>query len=100
MEGKRRKFKSSFKAQVAVEALKGDQTVVEIAQRYGIHPTLVNQWKKRLLESAPLVFDKSEGKEPEVDVNVLYRKIGQLEVERDFLASRPEIISLLKRGKP
>lgn len=100
MKRTRRKFTAEFKAQVAVAALKGDKTVAEIAQIHGIHPTMVSQWKTRLEKEALHVFERKEGAdEPTVDVDALYRKIGQIEMERDFLASRPGIIAALQRGK-
>ena len=96
----RRKFTPEFKAQVAVAALKGDKTVAEIAQAHGIHPTMVTQWKGRLEKEAAQVVEGKVGTgEPLVDVDALYRKIGQIEMERDFLASRPGIIAALRRGR-
>ena len=96
----RRKFTAEFKAQVAVAALKGDKTVAEIAQAHGIHPSMVTQWKGRLEKEAAHVFESPERKgEPPVDVDALYRKIGQIEMERDFLASRPGVIAALQRGR-
>ena len=96
----RRKFTAEFKAQVAVAALKGDKTVAEIAQTHGIHPAMVTQWKGRLEKEAAQVFEgKAKTGEPLVDVDALYRKIGQIEMERDFLASRPGIVAALQRGR-
>ncbi|HUY10221.1 MAG TPA: transposase [Candidatus Dormibacteraeota bacterium] len=96
----RRKFTAEFKAEVAVAALRGDKTLAEIAQTYGIHPTMVTQWKGRLEKEAVHVFEGPERKAgPPVDVDALYRKIGQIEMERDFLASRPGIIAALQRGR-
>lgn len=96
----RRKFTAEFKAQVAVAAMKGDKTVAELAQLYKIHPAMVTQWKSRLEKEAAHVFEKKTGSsEPDVDVNSLYRKIGQIEMERDFLASQPGIIAALRRGQ-
>ena len=96
----RRKFAAEFKAQVAVAALKGDKTVAEIAQTHGIHPAMVTQWKGRLEKEAAQVFEgKSRAGEPPVDVDALYRKIGQIEMEREFLASRPGIVAALRRGR-
>ena len=89
MKRTRRKFTAEFKAQVAVAALKGDKTVAEIAQLHGIHPTMVSQWKSRLEKEALHVFERKEGADaPPVDVDALYRKIGQIEMERDFLVWR------------
>lgn len=99
MKGKRKQYKAEFKAQVALAALQGDKTMAELAQEYGVHPTMINAWRRQLLEHAAEVF--ARGKDPgqeSVDVQALYRKIGQLEVERDFLASRPGLMSRIGRG--
>ena len=89
MQGKRTKFKADFKAKVALEALKGDKSTAELAQIYGVHPTQVTQWKKQLLDQASSVFEGRQTKVASVDVDELYKKIGKLEMERDFLFSRP-----------
>ena len=89
MQGKRTKFKADFKAKVALEALKGDKSTAELAQIYGVHPTQVTQWKKQLLDQASSVFEGRQTKTASVDVDELYKKIGKLEMERDFLVSRP-----------
>ena len=86
---KRKQHKPEFKARVALEALKGEQTVTELASRFGVHPTMVHQWKKALLEGATDIFQRGRSHaEPEVDaaqVKELHAKIGELTVERDFL---------------
>ena len=89
MQGKRTKFKADFKAKVALEALKGDKSTAELAQIYGVHPTQVTKWKKQLLDQASSVFEGRQTKAASVDVDELYKKIGKLEMERDFLVSRP-----------
>ncbi len=90
MSKKRKTYQASFKAKVAVEALKGDQTIPELAQRYEVHPAMVTRWKKELLAAASDVFeDKRKGKtqrEYEAETKDLHAKIGQLTMERDFLA--------------
>jgi transposase-like protein len=91
VQGRRNKFKPDFKAKVALEALKGDKSVAELAQIYDVHPTQITQWKKQLLELAPSVFEGKHTKADVVDVDALYKKIGRLEMERDFLASRPGV---------
>jgi transposase len=81
----RRNHSSAFKAKVALEAIKGEQTLVELSERFQIHPNLIVEWKKVLLERAPDVFDKGKpSREP--DVKELHAKIGQLAMENDFLS--------------
>ena len=88
VQGKRTKFKADVKAKVALEALKGDKSTAELAQIYGVHPTQITQWKKQLLDLAPSLFEGRHTKVNNVDVDELYKKIGKLEMERDFLISR------------
>ncbi len=82
----RRNHSPAFKAKVALEAIRGEQTVAELAQRHDIHPNQVTQWKTQLLERATEVFNASGGSaEPPVDVKTLHAKIGELALENDFL---------------
>ena len=74
-----------FKAKVALEAIKGEQTLVELAARFQVHPNQITEWKKQLLDRAPEIFDK-EKKQNEPDIKELHAKIGQLAMENDFLA--------------
>jgi transposase len=74
-----------FKAKVALEALKGEQTLVELAARFQVHPNQITEWKKQLLDRAPEIFDK-EKKTNEPDIKELHAKIGQLAMENDFLS--------------
>ena len=100
MTTRRNKFKPDFKAKVALEALKGDKSTAELAQIFGVHPAQISAWKKQLLESASSVFEgKRPTKSDEVDTDELYKKIGKLEMERDFLATRPGISSRLTRDE-
>ena len=81
----RRNHGAAFKAKVALEALKGDQTLVELSERFQVHPNQIAEWKKVLLERASEVFDKgAPSKEP--NIKELHAKIGQLAMENDFLA--------------
>ena len=86
---KRKQHKAEFKARVALEALKGEQTIAELAIRFGIHPTMIHQWKKALLVGAADIFERGRGGlEAEADavrIKELHAKIGELTVERDFL---------------
>ncbi len=85
----RRNHSGAFKAKVALAALRGDKTLIEIAEHYEVHPTQVTEWKKQLLERASDVFagGVSEAKaESGPDVKVLHAKIGQQALEIDFLS--------------
>jgi transposase len=86
---KRKQHRPDFKARVALEALKGEQTVAELASRFGVHPTMIHQWKKALLDGASEIFQRGRNPvDPEVDptrIKELHAKIGELTVERDFL---------------
>jgi len=86
----RRTHSPAFKAKVAMEALKGEETVAQLASRFDVHPNLVTTWKKALVEGAVAVFDegKKQQASDEALVAQLYQQIGQLKVERDFLQSR------------
>ena len=81
----RRNHGAVFKAKVALEAIKGEQTLVELAARFQVHPNQITEWKKQLLDRAPEIFDK-EKKQNEPDIKELHAKIGQLAMENDFLA--------------
>jgi transposase len=88
MKGNRRKHSPSFKARVALEALKGEASIAEIASRYEVHPNLVVKWKKALQDEAASIFGEDHARKKKQDDNLvaqLYQQIGQLKVERDFL---------------
>jgi len=88
---KRRNHDAGFKARVALEAVKGERTVSELAAEYGVHPTMIHQWKKALLEGAPDIFERGGKKRTEVDeqqVKELHAKIGELAVANDFLSRK------------
>ena len=89
MKQSRQKHSATFKAKVALAALKGDRTVGELASEFS--PSQIHAWKKALLDGAAGVFESGgdrEDKISEVQVGELYRQIGQLKVENDFLARR------------
>jgi transposase len=86
----RKRHTAEFKARVALEAIKGEQTLAEIGAKHGIHLTLVGGWKKAAIEGMVATFsskaETSETAVTEAEVTKLHAKIGQLVVERDFLA--------------
>ena len=86
---KRRSFSAEFKARVALEALSGAHTMSELSAKHGVHPNMISQWKRRVQESLPELFTrKSSGSDGsrESEIKELHAKIGQLTVEKDFLA--------------
>ena len=87
MRRKRRNHSSSFKAKVAVAALKGDKTLAELAEQFDVHPNQITDWKRQLAGNADQVFGGSEkqAEESEHKIKELHAKIGQLTMERDFL---------------
>ncbi len=88
MTQKRRKLSAAFKAKVAVMAIQGHKTINEIASEFDVHPNQVSAWKKKLLESSTDAFTrKNEKREEDFDAerDRLFRQIGQLKVENDFL---------------
>ncbi len=88
MRRPRRNHSPAFKARVALEALKGEKTVAEIAKQYEVHPNQVTSWKKELLDGVAVVFggDPGESTMDREKLQELHAKISELTVERDFLA--------------
>ena len=86
---KRRRFTAAFKARVALDALRGDKTIQEIATKHKVHPNQVSTWKRRAVDGLGEVFSNgTDGtrRDHEAEVRDLHAKIGELMVERDFLA--------------
>ena len=91
MTGKRKRYSAHSKAKVALEALRGELTTAQLATKHGIHQTMVSEWKKQAVEGMASVFSgqadaQETAKSVEAEVEKLHAKIGQLLVERDFLA--------------
>jgi len=82
----RRNHSAAFKAKVAMEAIKGEQTLTELSQRFDVHVGQITQWKNQFLERAAEIFERpSQPSAPPVDIKVLHAKIGELTLENDFL---------------
>jgi transposase len=84
---KRRNHSAEFKARVALDALREDKTLAELAQQYDLHPNQITDWKKQLLDRASQVFGETGAATaaPPVDLTALHAKIGRLSLENDFL---------------
>ena len=88
MTKNRRKHSPLFRARVALEALKGEETIAELANRFEVHPSQIRKWKNSLAEGAAGIFGGDQNQKKEDDASLiaqLYQQIGQLKVERDFL---------------
>ena len=84
----RRNHTSTFKAKVALAALKNDRTIAQLAEQFDVHPNQITSWKDQLLEGAADVFERggnAKSSAPEVDIQSLHAKIGELVLENDFL---------------
>ena len=91
MKSKRRNHTAQFKAKVAFAALKGDQTLAELASKYEVHATQITKWKKQLLESATELFSRPRQRDQQHSdelTDQLYQQIGQLKVELDWLKKK------------
>ena len=93
--GKHRKFSPELKAKIAVEALKGQRTVQEIASSYSVHPNQVTSWRKQLLDFSAEAFSTGRLRSDQVDEQLktdLYAEIGRLKVELDWLQKKSGIL--------
>ena len=82
----RRKFSADFKAKVALEAVRNQQTLAELAVKYDVNPVMISKWKSELVENIAAAFETKNSTEKEsVDTQELYAQIGQLKVENEFL---------------
>ena len=91
MTGKRKRYGAEFKSRVALEALRGELTTAQLAAKHGVHQTMVGEWKRQAMDGLASVFSGKEAAQDtarlsEAEVEKLHAKIGQLVVERDFLA--------------
>jgi putative transposase len=95
--GKTRKsYSSAFKAKVALEVIKKEKTIAQLSSEYGVHANQINQWRKRLLEELPEIFSKKRQKKEKDTEDLqdeLYRQIGQLKVELDWLKKKSKQLS-------
>lgn len=86
MKKERRKFSAAFKAQVAIEALKERETLAELSKRFDIHANMISKWKQEFIDRSSEIFSSQAPEENfEAEKERLYAKIGQLEMERDWL---------------
>ncbi len=87
---RRKRYSAEFKAKVALEAIRGDQTISELASRYELHPNMITTWKRQAVDNMAEAFssksDERSSKADDAQIKELHAKIGQLTVERDFLA--------------
>ncbi len=91
MQGKRRKHSAQFKAKVALEAIKGEKTMSELASLYGVHPNQISRWKSQVMEALPDIFSSQRHREKKdwgEREEELYKQIGQLKVELDWLKKK------------
>lgn len=92
----RKTFDAAFKAKVALMALKEEKTIAELSSQYGVHPNQISKWKKLVLERLPSLFEKrgkTDKEAPDPVVDELYRQIGQLQVEKDWLKKKSDMLN-------
>ena len=86
---KRKRYSAEFKARVSLDAIKGEHTLAELAAKYGLHPNMITNWKRQAIKNMASAFSAKTERSAKVDeakVKELHAKIGQLVIERDFLA--------------
>ena len=87
----RKKYSKELKAQIALDAIKGQKTIAELASEYGVHANQISIWKKQLLDAAPDTFTSGKDKgaeKKEIECERLYQKVGQLQIEVDWLKKK------------
>lgn len=101
-KNRRRGHDAAFKARVALEALKGEKTMAQLSSEYGIHSNPIRQWRQKLLEEIPYIFSdcrRKQDKESEEMTSELYRQIGQLKVELEWLKKKSQLLLLERKGR-
>jgi transposase-like protein len=99
---KRKQHSAEFKARVAMAALSVEKTLAELSSEFGVHPTMISSWKQELAKRASDLFargNKAAADDSQKVIDDRHRKIGQLQVERVFLAGQPAISRLLRGGR-
>ncbi len=93
MVNMRKSYDATFRAKVALEAAKGDKTLAELSSEFSVHPNQIRNWRKQLLETLPDLFTdrrKKRDKDQEELISELYRQIGQMKVELDWLKKKSQ----------
>ena len=92
----RKKFEAGFKAKVALEAVKGEKTLAELSAQFGVHSNMIVRWKQEMLQKLPVLFDKKaerrENAEEAEKVDKLYKAVGELKMENDWLKKKLELL--------
>lgn len=98
----RKRYSGEFKSRVALEAIRGEQTLADLASKHGVHQTMIAQWKRQAIEGMAATFSGKptpEATASPADVEKLHAKIGQLLVERDFLRDASVRLGVIRGGK-
>ncbi|PYD71095.1 transposase [Novacetimonas hansenii] len=98
----RKRYAAEFKSRVALEAIRGEQTLAELASKHGVHQTMIAQWKRQAIEGMAATFSGKAVSEPPVspaDLEKLHAKIGELLVERDFLRDASARLGVIRGGR-
>ena len=95
MVNMRKRYDATFRAKVALEAVKGEKTLAELSSEFGVHANQIRNWRKQLLETLPDLFTdrrKKRDKDQEELIAELYRQVGQLKVELDWLKKKSQML--------